>query len=56
MSLNNRIHELQKKHEALSALVERAHRSPGADDLHIAELKKQKMRLKEEIGRLNLVS
>jgi hypothetical protein len=34
-------------------MVESAQRSPGADDLKIAELKKQKLRLKEEIARLS---
>ena len=28
-------------------------RSPGVDDLHVAELKKQKLRLKEQINKLS---
>ena len=33
-------------------IVEQAQRAPGTDDLHIAELKKQKLKIKEEISRL----
>jgi hypothetical protein len=53
MSLGSHIAELRKKHEALSVAVERAQRTPGTDDLQIAEMKKQKLRLKEEISRLS---
>ncbi|PCD75683.1 YdcH family protein [Pseudothioclava arenosa] len=52
MSLGSHITELRKKHQALSEQVERAARSPGVDDLAIAEMKKQKLRIKEEIMRL----
>lgn len=52
MSLGSHITELRKKHQALSEQVERAVRSPGFDDLAIAEMKKQKLRIKEEIARL----
>ncbi|MDJ0627912.1 MAG: DUF465 domain-containing protein [Rhodobacter sp.] len=52
MTLSSHLDELKKKHETLSAMVEDAQRSPGTDDLHITELKKQKLRLKEEIYRL----
>ena len=33
-------------------MVEKAQRAPAIDDLHIADLKKQKLKLKEEISRL----
>lgn len=52
MSLNSRLQELRRRHEALSVKVEEAQRAPGADALSIAEMKKQKLRLKEEISRL----
>jgi hypothetical protein len=52
MSLGSHLEELKKRHESLSVEVEEAQRSPGTDDLHITELKKQKLRLKEEIQRL----
>lgn len=53
MSLTSHLQELRKKHQVLSEAVEQAQRSPGADDLQIAEMKKQKLRLKEEITRLS---
>jgi hypothetical protein len=53
MTIASHLVELRKKHEALSEMVEQAQRSPGSDALKIAELKKQKMRLKEEIARLS---
>ena len=52
MTIASHLQELRRKHEALSTLVEQEQRSPAADDLRIAELKKQKLRLKEEIERL----
>jgi hypothetical protein len=52
MSLGAHITELRKKHQALEAEVEHAQRSPGTDDLIIRDLKKEKLRLKEEINRL----
>lgn len=52
MSLNSHLQELRKKHQHLSEAVELAQRSPGVDDLVIADMKKQKLRLKEEIARL----
>lgn len=52
MSLTSHLQELRRKHEALSDKVLEAQRSPGFDDLAIAEMKKQKLRLKEEITRL----
>ena len=54
MSLSAHLEELKKKHQALSEQVEEAQRSPGVSDLEIAELKKQKLRLKEEIARLSV--
>lgn len=53
MSLSSHLQELKKKHRALSEAVEEAQRAPGEDDLRIADLKKQKLRIKEEIARLS---
>lgn len=53
MTLASHLSELRKKHDALSARVEREQRSPGANDIEIAALKRQKLKLKEEIGRLS---
>ena len=52
MSIASHITELKRKHEHLSSAVEAAQRRPATDDLEIAELKKQKLKLKEEIARL----
>lgn len=53
MSVTAHIDQLKKKHQSLSQAVEKAQRAPGVDDLAIADLKKQKLRLKEEITRLS---
>ena len=52
MTVASHIAELKRKHEHLSEAVVSAQRAPSVDDLHIAELKKQKLKLKEEISRL----
>ena len=51
MALTARVDELRKKHEQLSSLIEQEQRSPGSDDLAISKLKRQKLKLKEEIER-----
>ncbi|MCZ0813886.1 MAG: YdcH family protein [Pseudomonadota bacterium] len=54
MSLSSHVEELKKKHRALSDRVEEVQRAPGVSNLEIAELKKQKLRIKEEIERLSM--
>jgi len=53
MSLSSHLEELRKKHDSLSQEVEQAQRSPAFDDIQITTLKKQKLKLKEEIERLS---
>lgn len=53
MSLSSHLDELKKKHAHLNTKVEEAQRAPGFDDMTLAELKKRKLRLKEEIQRLS---
>jgi hypothetical protein len=53
MTVASHLQELRRKHDTLSNMVEQAQRSPATDDLKIAEMKKQKLRLKEEITRLS---
>ena len=53
MSVTAHLEELKKKHQTLSDKVEMAQRSPGTDHIEVAALKKQKLRLKEEIARLS---
>ena len=53
MSLEAHLQELRKKHQILSDEVEKALLSPAADDLSITEMKKKKLKLKEEIERVS---
>jgi len=52
MSLSSHLSELRKKHEALSKKIETELRHPAAEPLEIAQLKRQKLQLKDEIARL----
>lgn len=52
MSLTSHLQELRRRHQDLADKVEKAQRAPAIDALSIAEMKKQKLRLKEEITRL----
>ncbi|MBU2983589.1 YdcH family protein [Lentibacter algarum] len=51
MSLNSHVEELKKKHQILSDKVETLQRAPGSSDTEIAALKKEKLRIKEEISK-----
>lgn len=53
MALTAHLETLKRKHKAMSEAVENAQRSPGIDDLEVAAMKKEKLRLKEEIARLS---
>ncbi len=53
MALNAHLDTLKRKHQAMSEAVEHAQRAPGVDDLQVASMKKEKLRLKEEITRLS---
>lgn len=53
MSLSSHLTELKKKHDHLSMEVEQVQRLPSADALELAGLKKQKLKLKEQIQRLS---
>ncbi|MCP4936160.1 MAG: YdcH family protein [bacterium] len=52
MSLNAHIDELAEKHRDLDRRIEKEASSPGSDDVNIHELKKEKLRLKDEMERL----
>jgi hypothetical protein len=52
MNVDSHLMELRRKHEMLSDEVAREQRSPGSSDLRISDLKKRKLRLKEEIARV----
>ncbi|MDP5305866.1 YdcH family protein [Paracoccus spongiarum] len=53
MSVTSHVEELRKKHRTLSEAVERAQKSPGSSDHEITRMKREKLRLKEEITRLS---
>lgn len=53
MTVASHVEELRRKHQSLSDAVEAAERSPGSDNVNITRMKKEKMRLKEEIVRLS---
>lgn len=52
MALDAHLVELSEKHRQLDRKIEEELSRPIADDLKIAELKRQKLRLKDEIERL----
>ena len=52
MALDAHLVELSEKHRSLDRKIEEELARPTADDLKIAELKRQKLRLKDEIERL----
>ena len=53
LTVDAHIEKLREKHDKISKAVEQAQRAPGVTDFEIAEMKKEKLRLKEEITRLN---
>ncbi len=52
MSLQAHLGELLSKHKALEAELTEALNHPASTDAEIAELKRKKLRLKDEINRL----
>ena len=51
MSLDERIDALKVKHQALETAIEEEFNRPRPDDIQIASLKKQKLKIKDEIAR-----
>jgi hypothetical protein len=52
MTIQARIAELEQQHHALEKKIAEALKHKSTDDLKIVELKRQKMRLKDEIEQL----
>ncbi len=52
MAIESHLAELEKRHEALEHELNEALNHPSADDLQIAELKRKKLHVKDEIARL----
>ncbi len=53
MGLEERVESLKVKHQALEAAIEEENSHPYPDNLHLAVLKKQKLRIKDQIAILN---
>ena len=53
MNLEGHIEELKKKHEMLQEKIEVEQKAPGSDDIVIAQMKKEKLRIKDEIERIS---
>jgi hypothetical protein len=52
MSLQTHLAELERKHRQLEEAIAQAVASPSSDDLGVAELKRKKLLLKDEIERV----
>jgi len=52
MSLHSHLTELRRKHETLSHRIESEQRRPAVDELAINSMKKEKLKLKDEIVRI----
>lgn len=52
MAIESHVAELKRRHQALEKEIEAALNSPGADQLELAEMKKRKLHLKDEISRI----
>jgi len=55
MSVTSHLNELRRKHETLELMIEEQERAPSSDHVAITKLKRQKLRLKEEIERTRAV-
>lgn len=52
MSIESHLAELERRHSALEDKIKEAVARPAGDSLSIAELKRRKLQLKDEINRL----
>ena len=52
MSIQGRIRELTHKHRELDQKIQHAQKHVAVDPLHISELKRRKLRIKEELSNL----
>ena len=53
MTLDERIESLKAKHARLELEIDEESHRPMPDNVHLAELKREKLRLKDEIARIN---
>ena len=52
MAIEARIRELGSRHQSLDKAIQDEHRSPSGDSLRVHEMKRQNLKLKEEIEAL----
>lgn len=52
MSLNGRISELAARHRQLDEKIAAEQKRPSADTIVIKDMKRQKLRIKEQLGNL----
>ena len=52
MAIESHLAELERRHQALEQEINEALTHPSTDDLTIAELKRRKLHVKDEIARL----
>ncbi|NQV84448.1 MAG: YdcH family protein [Rhodospirillales bacterium] len=53
MSLGDMVDTLTSKHHALEEAIEKQNNRPLPDDIEIASLKKQKLRIKDELASMD---
>ena len=56
MSLQSHVAELQRRHQALEKEIQSAQIHPATSDREIAEMKRKKLQLKDEIEKLRIGS
>jgi hypothetical protein len=54
MTLQSHLAELERRHEALGAEIEKEQVHPATDEIKLCALKKRKLRLRDEIQRLRV--
>jgi hypothetical protein len=54
MAIQSHLAELERRHQALEDELAEALQHPSVDDLQIAELKRRKLLVKDEIARMKL--
>jgi hypothetical protein len=54
MSMQAHLAELERRHQALEREINDAQLHPSCDDLKVAELKRRKLLVKDEIARLQV--
>ncbi len=52
MTIESHLAELERRHAALETKIKEATTHPSSDSLEIAEMKRRKLQLKDEISRL----